>query len=202
MHVSSSWVQSLVDHTSLWKPTTGEQRKETCSAWETSWIQMLKRCEESPTWPILDGWRQSRWWGYRLHRWCERSPDEPKKKIKFLCHRGSCQYHPEFSEVIPQNKSNTIAVSRRPMSSVPVTRRKMMKMLMILSRDRSRPTIICTERGGGDTNTGRKKKGGGEEERWWRRRKVSAALKELKTYSDQTHGETCVLFHVKRPFWI
>lgn len=32
------------------------------------------------------------------------------------------------------------------MSRVPVTRRKMMKMLMILSRDRSNHTIICTER--------------------------------------------------------
>lgn len=38
-----------------------------------------------------------------------------------------------------------MAVSRRAMRSVPVTSRKMMKMLMILSSDRSNQTIICVE---------------------------------------------------------
>lgn len=36
-----------------------------------------------------------------------------------------------------------MAVSSRAMTSVPVTSRKMMKMLMILSRDRSNHTTIC-----------------------------------------------------------
>lgn len=38
-----------------------------------------------------------------------------------------------------------MAVSSRAMRSVPVTSRKMMKMLMILSRDRSNHTTICIE---------------------------------------------------------
>lgn len=39
-----------------------------------------------------------------------------------------------------------MAVSSRAMRSVPVTSRKMMKMLMILSRDRSNHTTICVKR--------------------------------------------------------
>lgn len=46
-----------------------------------------------------------------------------------------------------KKRNNTIAVSSSAIRRVPVTRMKMMKILMILSRDRSRPTIICT-RGG------------------------------------------------------
>ena len=38
-----------------------------------------------------------------------------------------------------------MAVRSRAISRVPVTRRKMMKMLMILSRERSNHTIIWTE---------------------------------------------------------
>lgn len=38
-----------------------------------------------------------------------------------------------------------MAVSSRAMRSVPDTSRKMMKMLMILSRDRSNHTTICAE---------------------------------------------------------
>lgn len=38
-----------------------------------------------------------------------------------------------------------MAVSSRAMRSVPVTSRKMMKMLMILSKDRSNHTTICIE---------------------------------------------------------
>lgn len=56
------------------------------------------------------------------------------------------------SEVKHQNQKNgTIAVSSSAMSRVPVTRRKMIKMLMILSSDRSNHTIICTEKRGGRT---------------------------------------------------
>lgn len=88
-----------------------------------------------------------------------------------------------------RNNNGTIAVSSRAMSRVPVTRRKMIKMLMILSRDRSNHTIIYVhieeeieERGRGLTES---------------RCKVSAILKRLETYNDQTHGETCV-FPVSR----
>lgn len=42
-----------------------------------------------------------------------------------------------------------MAVSSRAMRMVPVTRRKMMKMLMILSRDRSSQTTIYRKWGGG-----------------------------------------------------
>lgn len=48
-----------------------------------------------------------------------------------------------------RSENGTMAVSSRAMRSVPVTRRKMMKMLMILSRDRSNHTIICIQREGG-----------------------------------------------------
>ena len=92
------------------------------------------------------------------------------------------------TEVIQQeHKNGTIAVSSRAMSRVPVTRRKMMKMLMILSRDRSNHTTIYTHKE--DTHRKKEKKGEGDREK----RQVSTILKRWKTYSDQTHGETCVL---------
>jgi len=73
------------------------------------------------------------------------------------------------------------------MSRVPVTRRKMMKMLMILSRDRSNHTTIYAH---GEEDV--------EERRGRRRRStVSKIQKRLKTSSDQTHGETWVL-HMRR----
>lgn len=56
-----------------------------------------------------------------------------------------------------QTLNNTIAVSSRAMRMVPVTRRKMIKMLMILSRDRSNHTIIYT---GGGGNGGQQRGGG------------------------------------------
>lgn len=58
-----------------------------------------------------------------------------------------------------------MAVSSRAMRSVPVTSRKMMKMLMILSRDRSNHTTICVKRqeeeenDEGDGETGNKSVG-------------------------------------------
>lgn len=53
-------------------------------------------------------------------------------------------------------RSGTMAVSSRAMRRVPVTRRKMMKMLMILSRERSNHTIICVH-----SREGKEEKGGG-----------------------------------------
>lgn len=42
-------------------------------------------------------------------------------------------------------KHGTIAVSSKAMSSVPVTSRKIMKILISLSKERSSHTIICKE---------------------------------------------------------
>lgn len=63
-----------------------------------------------------------------------------------------------------RTKNSTIAVSSSAMSRVPVTRRKMIKMLMILSNDLSNHTIICTRTEGrqrrDETQTYRRKKRG------------------------------------------
>lgn len=66
------------------------------------------------------------------------------------------------------------------MSSVPVTRRKIMKMLMILSSDCSNHTIIYRAYAEGTTETGSRR----DEGQWMEQseNKVSAVLK-FKTYS-------------------
>lgn len=84
-----------------------------------------------------------------------------------------------------------MAVSSRAMRRVPVTRRKMMKMLMILSRDRSNHTIIYVHREEEEDEI--EGWGGGGRDVTESRNKVSTILKRLETCSDQTHGETCVL---------
>lgn len=61
------------------------------------------------------------------------------ERSKGLCYSRRCL---GASETWRRNKNGTIAVSSRAMRRVPVTRRKMMKMLMILSRERSNHTII------------------------------------------------------------
>lgn len=62
-----------------------------------------------------------------------------------------CYY---WNETISE-QTFTIAVSSRAISKVPVTKRKMMKMLMILSSDRSNHTIICVHGEEGKTHRGR-----------------------------------------------
>lgn len=88
-------------------------------------------------------------------------------------------------------KNGTMAVSSRAMRRVPVTRRKMMKMLMILSRDRSNHTIIYVHREEEEDEI--EGWGGGGRDVTESRNKVSTILKRLETCSDQTHRETCVL---------
>ena len=69
-----------------------------------------------------------------------------------------------------------MAVRSRAISSVPVTKRKMMKMLMILSRERSNQTIIWKEGREIETESGR-----------------SYYNERPNTTSDWTHGETFLL---------
>lgn len=59
--------------------------------------------------------------------------------MEMTCYSKRCL---STSETQRSNKNGTIAVSSRAMRRVPVTRRKMMKMLIILSRERSNHTII------------------------------------------------------------
>lgn len=63
-----------------------------------------------------------------------------------------------------RTKKFTIAVSSRAISRVPVTRRKMMKMLMILSSDRSNHTIIYVHIERRRIQTGRNRRSGGKQE--------------------------------------
>lgn len=143
VNISGGGIQRPLHHTGLWEPTGGVGEKAWLCALPSTRGRQKGRVILGPFWMV----------GHSLVDQVTGDVDDVSTFMVDLQGGGHNCIRTKLSAsgiVTGAPAPLTMAVSSRAMRMVPVTRRKMMKMLMILSRDRSSQTTIYGKEGGGN----------------------------------------------------